>query len=312
MLEILKNIFNLNVVSATIRISTPILFVALGAVITQQANILNVGIEGIMLMGAFVAVLVSFFTGSWVLAILAAVFCGIILSIILGAAHIKFKADIFVVGMALNMFALASTRFALRRIFGVAGSFISDKIVPLPRFYFPFLERYPVLDKLFNRYSMFEFLGIFVVIFMWYILYKTVWGLHTRSVGLNEKAAESAGINVEKRKYEVIIYSGILAGLAGAHLALGYSTLFVENMTNGRGFMGVAAMYFGGANPVLTYVGTLLLGFSGAVGNVLQIYSIPSQFVLMLPYIITIAVFSITLYRRILKEKKDSRVEGAK
>lgn len=309
MIDVIKNIFNINIISATIRISTPILLAALGAVITQQANILNIGIEGIMLIGAFTAVVVSYFTGSWILAILASVVLGIIISIIMGVAHIKFKADIFVVGMAVNMFALASTRFGLRKIFGVAGVFISDKIVPIPKLSFSILENNETLNKLLNNYSIFEFVGIFLVFIMWFILYKTVWGLHTRSVGLNEKAAESAGINVVRRKYEVIIYSGVLAGIGGVHLSLGYSTLFVENMINGRGFMGVAAMFFGAANPILTYIGTLIFGLTNAIGNILQIYDVPSQFILMLPYIITISVLSFTLYRRKVMNKNKSRVK---
>ena len=128
--------------------------------------------------------------------------------------------------------------------------------------------------------------------------------LRLRAVGQFPEAAKTAGIKVNAVKYQAMLLSGLIGGLAGAHLSLGYSTQFIENMTNNRGFMGVAAMYFGGANPVLTTLGCLLFGFSDSVGARLQAYGIPSQFVLMMPYIVTIAVLAISMIAKISANKK--------
>ncbi|WZL74182.1 ABC transporter permease [Clostridiaceae bacterium 35-E11] len=304
MLDNLSLIFDYTLIHATIRASTPILFAALAAIITQQADILNIGTEGIMLFGAFTAVAVSYLTGSWVLALIMAMIVGLVIAAIMGFAHLKYKADIMVVGIAINMLALALTRFLLNEILNTSGSFYSDKIIAFPKFKFDFLSQNPVMNSLLNNYSVFEVVGIMMVLVLWYILYRTVWGLRLRSVGLFPMAAETAGINVYKRKFEVMLYSGLLGGLAGAHLSLGYSNLFAENMTNGRGFMGVAAMFFGGGNPVLAWVGCLIFGLTDSIGSRLQSYGLPSQFILMIPYIATVAILAISMARKLRTEEK--------
>lgn len=300
----LGQIFNASLVYATIRASTPILFAALAAVITQQADILNIGTEGIMLTGAFFAVCVSYFTGSWLLAIGAAALAGIVMAVIMAVGHIKYKADITAIGTAVNLLALAVTKFMLNQFLNTSGSFSSPDIVAIPKINIPFLDKESVLGQIFNNWSVMEVVGIVTVVILWFVLFRTVWGLRLRSVGRFPAAAESAGINAVKMKYQVMIISGLLGGLAGAHLSIGYSQLFTENMTNGRGFMGVAAMFFGGANPVLAWVGCLLFGLSDSVGARLQAYGMPSQFMLMLPYVITISVLSISLWRKGIRERK--------
>ena len=300
----LSSIFDLSLIYATIRAATPILYAALAAVITQQANIINVGTEGIMLTGAFVAVCVSFYTGSWIIALLASMVAGVAMAMIMAFAHIKYKADICAIGTAVNLLALAITKFGLKQFLGTSGSFYDPNITPIPKINIPALEKNEVLNTLFNNYSLMEILGIVMVFVISFFLYRTVWGLRLRSVGRFEMAAQTAGINVNKMKYQVMIISGLLGGIAGAHLSIGYSQMFAENMTNGRGFMGVAAMFFGSANPVLAWVGCLLFGFTDSVGARLQSYGLPSQFVLMLPYIITIAVLAVSLWRKAVKDRK--------
>lgn len=307
------SIFDLSLIYATIRASTPILFAALAATITQQGNITNIGTEGIMLMSAFMAVWVSFTTGSWVLAILVSMIAGIATAMIMAVAHIKYNADITAIGVGVNTLALAVTKFGIMQFLGTSGSFTSPDIKAIPRINIPFLERYEVLNTIFNNWSLMEILGIVAVFALYFLLYRTVWGLRLRSVGRFPLAAETAGIHVNKMKYSVMAISGVFGGIAGAHLSIGYSQMFIENMTNGRGFMGVAAMFFGGANPILAWVGALLFGFVDSVGGRLQAYGWPSQFVLMLPYIITVAVLAISLYQKKKKEKKEkSALQGEK
>ena len=300
----LEQIFGIPIIYATIRISTPILFAAMAALITQQANITNIGTEGIMLTGAFIAVFVSFHTGSWALAVLAAVLAGILMAMIMAIAHIKYHADITAIGIAINLLALAGTRFMLREFLGVAGSFTSPDIVGIPRINLPFLTPGSIPDQIFNNWSIMEVIGIALVFGITFVLFRTVWGLRVRAVGRFQLAAETAGIKSVRIKYQVMFISGILGGLAGAHLSIGVTQLFVENMTNGRGFMGVAAMFFGGANPILAWFGTLLFGFTEAVGARLQAGGMPSQFVLMIPYIMTIIVLTVSLWRKSVRDRK--------
>ncbi|MDO4764468.1 MAG: ABC transporter permease [Eubacteriales bacterium] len=304
MMENLAKIFNISLIYATFRASTPIIFAALCAAITQQANILNIGTEGIMLVGAFTAVTVSYFTGSWIAGVLAAMVAGGIIAMIMAVGHIRYNSEICAIGMGINLLAIAITKFLLQVIFKTNGTFSSPQIAPIPRIHLPFLENVPVLNDLLNDWSLTEWFVIVFIILLQFLFYKTVWGLRLRAVGQLPLAAQTAGIHVNAVKYQAMFISGIIGGLAGAHLSLGYSKQFVENMTNSRGFMGVAAMYFGGANPVLTAIGCLLFGFADSIGARLQAYGFPAQFVLMMPYIVTIAVLGVSMFIKIRSHKK--------
>ncbi len=310
--ESLGKIFNVSLIYATFRASTPIIYAALCAAVTQQANILNVGTEGIMLVGAFTAVAVSFLTGSWILGVLAAMCGGAVIATIMAIGHIKYNSEICAIGMGINLFAIAITKFLLQVIFNTSGSFSDPGIDPIPTVHFAFLENIPVLNGLLNDWAFTEWFVIVFIIILQFLFYKTVWGLRLRAVGQFPMAAQTAGINVNAIKYQAILISGLVGGLAGAHLSLGYSTQFVENMTNNRGFMGVAAMYFGGANPALTAVGCLLFGFSDSVGARLQAYGFPAQFVLMMPYLVTIVVLAVSMAIKVAasKKKESSLITG--
>ena len=300
----LEQVFTLPLIYATIRASTPILFAAMAALITQQANITNIGTEGIMLMSAFIAVFVSFTSGSWLLAIICAIAAGVAMAMIMAVAHLKYGADITAIGIAINLLALAGTRFMLREFLGFAGTFTSPYIVGIPRVHLPFVTPGSAFDQVFNNWSIMEILGILLVFTIWFVLFRTVWGLRLRAVGRFHLAAETAGIRSTFMKYQAMFISGVLGGLAGAHLSIGTTQLFVENMTNGRGFMVVAAMFFGGANPIFAWLGTLLFGFADSVGARLQALGMPSQFVLMLPYILTIVVLATSMWRKSRRERK--------
>lgn len=300
----LSTIFNMSLINSTFRASTPIIYAALCAAITQQANILNVGTEGIMLIGSFTAVTFSYITGSWVIGVLAAMIAGCLISGLIGIGHIKFNADITAIGMGVNLFALALTRLLLQVLFGVNGSFSSPYIKAIPRISIGFLSKIPVLGSIFNNLTITEWLLLPTIILLYFVIYKTPYGLHLRAVGAFPEAAKTAGINTTRKKYESLLIAGLVGGLAGAHLSLGYSAQFVNNMTNNRGFMGIAAMFFGGANPIYTSLGCLLFGFADSIGARLQSYGLPAQFVLMLPYIVTILVLTISVYAKIKTDKR--------
>lgn len=306
-----SNIINVSLIYATFRASTPIIYAALCAAITQQANILNIGTEGIMLMGAFTAVAVSYTTGSWVFGVLVAMLGGMFMAWIIAVGHIKYRADNCAIGMGVNLLAIALTKYLLNALLGQQGSFSNPKIIGIPRIHISFLEKVPFLDEIFNNWCITEWLVIVLVVVVWFVFYKTVWGLRLRAVGKFELAAQTAGINVNSMKYQAILIGGLIGGMAGAHLSLGYSNLFRENMTNNRGFMGIAAMNFGNANPIFTAIGCLIFGFSDSVGARVQAYGVPSQIVLLMPYIITILVLVISLVsKKISEDKKKSSLSG--
>ena len=213
-------IFDISLIYATFRSATPIIYAALCAAITQQADILNIGTEGIMLTGAFTAVTVSYLTGSWVLGILISMVAGLLIAMIMAVGHIKYKAEICAIGMGINLFAIAFTKFMLNSVLGVSGSFTSPQIKGIPKVHMPFLDGVPVLDSLFNNWSVTEWFVIVLVFLMMFLFYKTVWGLRLRAVGQFPMAAETAGINVNAMKYQAIAISGLIGGLAGAHLSL--------------------------------------------------------------------------------------------
>lgn len=297
-------IFDYTVIHATLRSSTPILFAGLAATITNSTNILNVGVEGTMLMGSFAAVAVSFATGSWVLGVIAAIIVGVIASGIIAVASLKYKANVFAVGTTLNILALAVTKFFLNTFLDSYGSFSSPEIRPVPYISLPALSSNPVIDSIFNNYNLLEWLSVILVFVMWYALYKTVWGLQLRCVGFHPLAAQSSGINVMKKQVQSLLISGALSGIGGAYMSLGYTTQFVENMTSGRGFMGIAAMFFGSGDPLLMWVGCLVFGFSDSLAARLQSLGFYAQFVLMVPYVVTILVFALSMARKIRMEER--------
>ncbi len=290
-------VLNVTLLRAMIRSSTPILLAALGAVFTQQANILNIGLEGIMLLGAFTAVAVSFFSQSAFLGLAAAMCVGMLLALVIAVVSFEFRADITLAGIAINLLGSWVSRLLMKAVFHRVGSFYSPEIVPLPSVSIPILQRLPLVGQLLSDFSLLDYVAIVLVFVTYYALFRTPWGLRVRAVGIHPLGAETAGINVKTFRYMVLLLSGVLAGVAGAHLGLGYTTMFSEGMSGGRGFMGVAAMFFGGAMPFKAWFASLLFGFSDALAARLQVFGLPPQFPLMLPYVATVVVLALSMTR---------------
>lgn len=303
--NVFSSVFNTTLLHAAMRSSVPIMYAGLCAAITQQAGILNIGTEGIMLIGAFVAVTVSYFAQSWLVGVLCAMLVGMIVAWILALGNLRYNANMPAICTAMNMFAVAITRFGLESIFHTAGNFSSPEIVPIPTVHFKFMENIKILNDIFNDWCLTEWAVILFVALLYVVIFKTTWGLHMRSVGRMEQAAKTAGINVTRIKYQAITVGGLLGGLAGAHLSLGYSVMFQQNMTNNRGFMGIAAMWFGNANPVGTVAGAFIFGFFDSVGARLQpFYGYASRLILAMPHLATIIILSIVLF---VKKQNDAK-----
>jgi len=279
--------FNLSLIVAAIRLTTPILLAALGGLFTQQANVLNIALEGMMLSGAFTAVAVSFFTHSWVMAILASVLVGLIMAWILGAFVVRFKALNVIAGMAVNLFASGFTAFLLRTIW-TNKSEMTQGLVGIPDVVIPGLCNVPVLGELLSGYSFLVYISIVLVFVAQFVLYKTKLGLRIRAVGETPQAAASLGVDPDRIRLTSILISGALCGLAGAHLSLGALCMFTENMTAGRGFMAMAVIFFGDADPYKVAIGAFLFGLAEAISMRLQSVGLPSHFIIMIPYVFTV------------------------
>ncbi|MFH1512374.1 MAG: ABC transporter permease [Bacillota bacterium] len=298
----MSDVFNLLLLQNTLRTATPVVLCALGCLMTERVGFMNIGVEGMMLMGAFFAVLGSYLYGSWVMGIVFVAVLGILLGLFYYLFTVKFKSDEFVIGVAINILAGGLTVFLLRTLFGVKGSFSGSAIVPLPTLRFPWLENIPVLGTILSGNTLLVYVSWILVFLCWLMLYKTPLGFHLRASGEAPEALRASGKNPDRMKLIASVLCGILASLSGAHLSLGYLTMFSENMSASRGFVAVACVIFGGGNPPRVFLAALLFGFIDALGLRLQRY-IPADITAMAPYVVTVIMMvAVVLSKR--KKKK--------
>ncbi len=294
----MSGIFTLELLQNTLRTATPIILAGMGCLFTDQVGIMSIGLDGMMLMSAFVAVAVSFFAGSWVAGLLAAIIMGLLSGLLFSLFVVKFKSDEFIIGVALNLFAGALTVFLLRTIFGVKGAFSSPGIVPLPKLHWPVLEAIPVLGPLLSGNSLLVYASWLLILLCWVFLYKTPYGFWMRAAGQHPESLRSAGISPERMKYTASIICGAFCGIAGAHLSLGYLTMFTENMSASRGFIAVACVIFGAANPPRVFLAALLFGFIDALGLRMQNVGVPASLTAMSPYLATVLMMVLLSFKR--------------
>jgi simple sugar transport system permease protein len=295
MLEIL----NLSIIGVAIRMATPLLLSSLGGVIAYRAGILNVGMEGMMLSGAFTAVVFSMTFSSSTIGFLAAGLAGLLAGLLTGLIYNRYKGDVFVIGMAINIGALGLTNFLMRSIFGTVGAISSSSIIGFPKMEISAFEEIPILRDIFSGNPMLVYASWVLVLITYIFLNHTRVGLNIRAVGENPEAASAAGIKISWYRYLGISLSGISSGFAGAYLALGQLSMFTENMTAGRGFIALAIIIFGRGTAEGALLGSLLFGIAEAIAMQLQgRSSIPPQFVLMIPYLLTVVALTIFGVRR--------------
>lgn len=287
-MEQLLDIFNLGLLQNTLRTATPVILAAMGGLLTEQAGIMNIGMDGMILTGAFVAVAFSFFMSSAGMGVLAAVLVGIVIGLFFALFVVKLKSDEFIIGIALNTFAGGLTVYLLRSIFGVRGTFSDEGIVALPTVHIDFLDSIPLLGPLLNDNSIFVYLTWLLVLLTWIFLYRTPYGFWMRAAGEHPQSLETAGINPQRMKLLASVLCGVFCGFAGAHLSLGYLTMFTEGMSSSRGFIAFACVIFGMANPPKVFLAALLFGFLDALGLRLQSVGVPSDLTATVPYIATV------------------------
>lgn len=262
-----------SLIMATIRQAAPILITAIGGMFSEITGVVNIGLEGMMLMGAFTAAVGTHYTGNPFIGILAGMFAGGIMALIHAILSIKYKGNQTVSGVAINLFASGFTVFMLRVLFNQTGN--SPAVTKAPQI---------------MGVSIIVIIIYILAIWSHYFLYHTVTGLRMRAVGEHPLAADTVGINVLKIRYFGVIMSGILGGLGGAYLSIGALNQFTKEMSAGRGFMALAALVFGKWKPKGVIFASLLFGFADALQVIIQQYvkAIPPQFIQMLPYLLTI------------------------
>ncbi len=287
-MNILEQIFTAATLAVILMKVAPILLAAIGGAFTQQGNILNIGLEGMMLVGAFTAIAVGSATGSALIGVLAAIAAGLALAILFALATLVFKADVIVVGIGVNLLAVGVTVFLLQVIYGNPGVTPPSATITLPRISIGPFADIPILGVAFNNQTALVWLALLAVPLASLVLYRTRFGVHLRAVGEDEEAAAAAGIGVTKVKFQSVLISGLLCGAAGAQLAMATLGTFTNGMTSGRGFIAVAALTFGLARPVRTMIAALIFGAADAVADLLGIAGMNSNLALMMPYIITI------------------------
>lgn len=291
------NIF-IGLINGMISAATPILLSALGGTMTYYAGIFNIAMEGMMLSGAFFAVLGSYYFKSWPMGILCAVLGALVMALIFILFSIVLKMDEFITGIGLNLFALGLTTYLLRQIFGVKGAFASPDIVPIPRLDIPLIEDIPILGRILSGQNLIVYVAVIATFLVAYLVFKTRFGLRLRAAGYNRTCLDTSGVSANRIRIWSLLLCAVLCGLAGAFLSLGYVTLFTENMSAGRGWISLAAVILVNGNPVGIALISLLFGFSDGLGLFLQ-KSLPSQFTAMVPYVATlIALFFYSIRTR--------------
>lgn len=286
------------------RITTPILFAALAAVVADRAGVTNIGLEGIMMISALTGVIFSAWTQSAWIGLLCAILLGMLTALMIGFFALKLKTDIILAGIAVNMLGNGGTVFFMYLASGDRGysANLASKVMPTVNI--PILQDIPVLGGILSGHNILTYLAFIFVALVWVLLYKTPMGLQIRAVGESPNAADSVGVSVNRIKYIALGISGALAGMGGAFMSMGYMSSFNTNMTAGRGFIALAAEAMGRGEPIGTMLTSLLFGFADALANNMQSLGLPQELVAMTPYVFTVVGLAVYAASTLKKSRK--------
>ena len=289
--DTLQGIFTAALLASMLRFATPLAFAAMGGIFSERSGVVNIGLEGMMLVGAFFAIWGSIWGGSWLVGLLMAMIAGGLLALIHGIFSIHLQSDQIVSGFAVNFLALGLTGYLFSAIY--PDGIPTNEVSRVPQVTLSFLDEIPALGDflqgVFGGLSLLVWLMFLTVVFSYIVLFKTPIGLRIRSVGEHPRAADTVGISVYGVRYAAVITSGVLAALGGAYLSIGFVGTFSENMTAGRGFIALAAVIFGKWRPGWAFVATLLFGFGFALSIPLQREAdVSENLISTLPYVLTL------------------------
>ena len=301
---IINIIFSEAFVFSIFRITTPILFAALAAVVADRAGVTNIGLEGIMMISALTGVIFSAWTESAWLGLLCAILLGVATALMIGFFALKLKTDIILAGIAVNMLGNGGTIFFMYLASGDRGYSANLASKVMPTINIPGLQSIPILGGILSGHNILTYFAFIAVLLVWILLYKTPMGLQIRAVGESPNAADSVGVSVNRIKYIALGISGALAGLGGAFMSMGYMSSFNTNMTAGRGFIALAAEAMGRGEPIGTMLTSLLFGFADALANNMQSLGLPQELVAMTPYVFTIVGLAVYAASTLKKNRK--------
>jgi len=279
-----------SLIAAILELSVPMAFAALGEVLSERAGIINLGTEGVMLVGAISAFSISFFQGSDMLGIVLGAVCGGMLGVLMAFLSISLKQDQILSGLGIYFLGLGLSGFLYEAFFKNIGSTI--RISGLAKLPIPLLSQIPILGTSLFSLDIVEYLAFVTLVLVIIVINRTTFGLNVRAVGENPSAADTLGVSVSKIRYVAVIVGATLAGIGGAYLALSSHAFQAENITAGRGFIAVVMVYFGKWRPARAFFGTFLFGAAYLLGAFFQVIGsiIPYYFLLMVPYVLTLVV----------------------
>jgi ABC-type uncharacterized transport system permease subunit len=275
--------------AGSLALSVPLIFGALGGVISERVGVVNVAIEGQLLAGAFVSAIVASITKSLLLGVLSAMIAGVLVSFVLAAFSIKYLVDQVIVGVVLNVLVLGLTSFLFSALLANSPEVVNTPPI-FPTLPIPGLSAIPVIGPVLFKQTVIVYLMYIAVAAVYFGLFHTRWGLRLRAVGEQPQAADTVGINVNRTRFWNVALAGAVVGLGGAYFTIGNVGAFSKDMTSGAGFIALAAVIFGRWDPIRATLAALLFGFASNLQNVLGILGspVPSDFMLMLPYVVTI------------------------
>ncbi len=322
--NVIDGIFSALFLTAILRVTTPILLPSLGALISEKAGVLNIGLEGMMLSSAFTGVVISAYAQDWFgfetgviigpwLGLLLGVSVSLLLSFVLALFHLDLRGDLFLSGIALNIFGSSATVAIMYELTGDRGNTSTLASLQMPFIQLPeLINEIPFIGGfifgVFDNQSVMTWIAFIAVFFVTFFLYRTPVGMHLRAVGENPEAAASVGINVKRVRYMALMISGIFAGLGGIHMSMGYLQLFNRDMTTGRGFIALVTPSLGGGTPGGTMIASLVFGFFDALGIRIGSLEIPAQLPQSIPYFATVLALVIyALQRRISQRVSEMR-----
>ena len=282
------------IIATGIRLAIPYLLAALGEMLTQRSGVYNLGLEGIMLMGAFFGFYVTFISHSPLLGLLAAVLAGALMGLLMAFISVTLQAEQGISGIGLSLLGWGLSGLFFRLYVG--GIQTIEGINPWK---IPFLGDIPVIGPMFFNHNMIAYFAFLLVPISWFVLFRTTWGLSVRAVGMTPQAVDTLGVSVTKIRYQCLILGGMLAGLAGATLTVANTHMFVDNITAGRGFIAIALVYFGRWSPWGILAGSLLFSMADSFQLWVQVLGInfPYELAVMLPYIVTIVALMVSFGR---------------
>ncbi len=292
--QLLTKAVLVGILTSGIRLATPYLYAAIGETFSQRSGVLNLGVEGQMLLGAFAAFYVSLTTGNLWLGMLAAIVTGLVMGLAMAFVSITLQAKQGISGIGFYLFGLGLSDLLFQKLMGTVETVSGFRPI-----YIPGLSDIPIIGEIFFNQNILVYGAYFLIFVAWFILNKTTLGLKIKAVGESPQAADSLGVSVSKVRYFTVTLGGVMSAIAGASLSIALLNVFQQNMTSGLGFIAVALVYFGGWRPWKVMIGALLFSMVNSLQLWVQVLNIPipSDFAVMMPYVLTIFVLTVTVQR---------------